>query len=274
MKNSIIRWKKSDYIKLGKAVAKFNRKISELDPNELRYLPSMKNYKELKEEILSRKELNRIVNALRRFDISGMELKVTLPSGEELTKWEYREIKLARNRAIKLRERQIESVLNKEKFMGMGNEKISQYKMSINYMKKLESKSGYNFKEAQKLIEKLGSNQYEMWRAEIYRQNFMSALEEMSNYDFYYKLVEKLNTINNPIKFYEYISKSTTLKDLFLFYKDKATSNTYGGFASNQDAFNDALIKLGLLTNKEVEIKYNQNLEKNGGTLSEFYRRF
>ena len=274
MANSVIRWKKSDYIKLGKAVASFNRKINALDPNELKYLPSMKNYKELKEEILSRKELNRIINALRRFDVAGMELKVTLPSGQELTKWEYKEIKLARNRAIKLRKRQIEQVLNHEKFMGMGDEKISQYKMSINYMNKLETKRGYNFKEAQKLIEKLGTNQYDLWRAEIYRENFMNALEEMSSYDNYDLLKQKLESINNPISFYEFISKSETLRDLFFYYKDKATSKTYGGFASNQDAFNEALVELKITTYQEIEERQRKALKEYGSALSEFYRRF
>ena len=75
-----------------------------------------------------------------------METKVTLPSGQELTKWEYRELKLARNRAIKFREKQKQEVLSGNKFVGMGNEKVSQYNMSIDNMKRLETMKGYNFK--------------------------------------------------------------------------------------------------------------------------------
>lgn len=274
MATSVIRWKRSDYVKLGKAVANFNKRIRELDPNELKYLPSMKDYKEIKNEILSRKELNRIINALRRFDITGMEAKVTLPSGQQLTKWEYKEIRLARNRAIKLREKQKQDILEHNKFVGMGNEKISQYNMSIDYMKRLETMRGYDFKQAKALIEHLGTNQYDLYRAEVYRENFMNSLEEMSTYDNYDLLKAKLESIDNPLKFYEFISKSETLKDLFQYYKDNATSKTYGGFASNQDAFNHALVELGITTDNEIEKRQIKALKQYGSALSEFYSRF
>lgn len=272
--SSVINWKKGDYIKLGKAVSKFNQKIRQLDPNELKYLPSMINYKEIKEEILSRKELNRIVNALRRFDIAGMEVKVTLPSGQELTKWEYRELKLARNRAIKFREKQKQEVLSGNKFVGMGSEKVSQYNMSIDYMKRLETMKGYNFKEASNLIRHIGSNQYDLWKAEVYRDNFMKSLEEMSIYDGYDLLKSKLESIDNPISFFKFIQRSETLKDLFQYYKDSPTSKTYGGFASNQDAFNHALVELGITTYRKINTNQYNALKEYGAALSEFYRRF
>jgi hypothetical protein len=69
----------------------------------------------------------------------------------------------------------------------------------------------------------------------------------MASYDNYDKLINKLNQIKNPIKFYEYVNQSTTIKDLMEYYRDKATSQTYGGFASNQDAFNHGLEELGIL---------------------------
>ena len=271
---SLINWKRGDYVRLSKAVAKFNRKISSLQPSELTYLPSMKDYQDIKKEILSRKELNRIVNALRRFDVEGAEVKVTLPSGEELTKWEYRELKLARNRAIKLRESQKEDILSGDKFRGMGSEKLSQYEKSIDYLKRIETFKGSEFKEALELTEHLGSKQYDLWIANIYRKNFMESLEQMSEYDNYELLKEKLESIENPLKFYDYIKKSQTLLDLFFYYQDKATSSTYGGFRSNQDAFNRALVDLGVITESELEKKQNEALEQYGAVLSEFYRRF
>ena len=73
MADSLIRWKTGDYVKLSKAVASFNRKINQLEVNEIKYLPDLKDYKELKNSIMSRKELNRIVNSLRRFNIEGVE---------------------------------------------------------------------------------------------------------------------------------------------------------------------------------------------------------
>ena len=54
MADSLIRWKKGDYIKLGQAVSRFNKRIKELEVDEISYLPDMKDYKDLKENILSR----------------------------------------------------------------------------------------------------------------------------------------------------------------------------------------------------------------------------
>ena len=87
----------------------------------------------------------------------------------------------------------------------------------------------------------LGNLDVELKKAMTYRENYLAALEQMSGYENYDRLIKELNKIKNPIKFYEFIQKSNVLSDLFIYYKDKATSQTYGGFADNQDAFNYGL---------------------------------
>lgn len=247
MADSLIKWRKSDYIKLGKAISSFNKKIRELEVDELKYLPPMKDYKEIKQQILSRKELNRIINSLRRFNIEGAEASINLPSGEEISKWEYKEIRLARNRAIKMLEQEKNKVELGEKFIGMGDERLSYINATIKNLNNLENYKGSSFRSTVSRINILGSKDYFLKVAEQYRENFMNALEEMSTFDNYDILINKLSSIKNPITFYEYISQNEILKDLFLYYKDKATSQTYGGFASNQDAFNTALEQLGIM---------------------------
>lgn len=247
MADSLIRWKRSDYVKLGKAVSSFNKKIRELEVDEAKYLPELKDYKELKNEILSRKELNRIINSLRRFSIEGMDKKITIPSGEELTKWEYQELKYARNRAIRRLELEKEQIEEGNKFIGMGDERISYINAAINNIKSLEQYRGSSFKNISARINILGSKDYNLKQAKLYKENFLNALEEMSTYDNFDKLINKLKSIKNPISFYEYVSQNEILQDLFLYYKDKAEAQTYGGFASNQDAFDTALEQLGIM---------------------------
>ena len=54
-----IRWKQGDYIKLGKAVAEFNRKISKIQTEENKmYLPAFEKYEW---------QFNRVINSLKRF---------------------------------------------------------------------------------------------------------------------------------------------------------------------------------------------------------------
>ena len=90
---SKIRWKQGDFIKLGKAVAEFNKKINKLNAEENKlYLPDLIEYKEAKENITTRSELNRLVNSLRRFQREGAEELYTTQAGEDITKWERREL--------------------------------------------------------------------------------------------------------------------------------------------------------------------------------------
>ena len=102
MAQSKIRWKRGDYIKLGKAVADFNRKITKLQAEENKlYLPNIIEYKEAKENILTRAELNRLVNSLRRFQRAGAEDLYVTEAGEELTKWERRELRNSKQNCTK-----------------------------------------------------------------------------------------------------------------------------------------------------------------------------
>lgn len=88
-----IKWKKGDAIKLGKAVAEFNRKINELQTEENNlYLPNKINYAEEKENITTRKELNRRIESLKRFQKAGAEDLYITEAGEQLTKWERGEL--------------------------------------------------------------------------------------------------------------------------------------------------------------------------------------
>lgn len=245
MADRLIRWKRGDYVKLAKAVASFNRKVNRLTTDETKYLPELRNYKELKKSIMTRKELNRVVNSLKKFKAEGMEKKVELPSGKELTKWEYNQIKLARNRAIgKLED---ERMGISEKPIGrMGDKRLREINRTIQRYKGIEYQEGYNFKASLESLYKAGRFDAEMIKFEQYRNNFMNALEEMSTYDNYEELQYKLSQIKNPREFYDFVRQSPELMDLFLYYKDKATAQTYGGYVSNQDAFNAGLEKLGI----------------------------
>lgn len=90
---SKIQWKQGDYIKLGRAVADFNKKVNKLQAEENKlYLPSLVEYKEAKENITTRQELNRLINSLRRFNREGAEELYTTEAGEQMTKWERKEL--------------------------------------------------------------------------------------------------------------------------------------------------------------------------------------
>lgn len=252
MNQSLIRWRKEDSIELQRAINSFNRNVRKLrrEENKLDYLPDTVKYSDIRKDIISRKEFNRVISSLRAFSKKGAADIIETSSGQEITRWEYSEIKKARTRAIKslnVERIKIEQGLHNNL---MGDKRIREIESTIKNLNELESTKGYDFKRISNRAKALGNLDLELQRAKVYKENYLNALEQMSGYQNYDKLLNELNKIKNPIKFYEYIQKSNVLSDLFIYYKDKATSQTYGGFADNQDAFNYAL-------NVELEIDIN-----------------
>ena len=62
-----IRWSRSDSITLGKAVSNFNKTVQKLEQEESNLLlPDVISFKDLKSDITTRRELNRIIKSLKR----------------------------------------------------------------------------------------------------------------------------------------------------------------------------------------------------------------
>ena len=64
---SLIRLKRGDYIRLSKAVSRFNNVINTANELDMDNLPDIQTYSELKSNITTRKELNRVINSLTEY---------------------------------------------------------------------------------------------------------------------------------------------------------------------------------------------------------------
>ena len=82
---SMIRWTRSDYAKLSYAVRQFNKKVSELEKLEGNVAPEEFDYREVRDSIYSRKELNRVIKSLKRINRESQQKIRTLDSGEQIT---------------------------------------------------------------------------------------------------------------------------------------------------------------------------------------------
>ena len=248
-KQYMIKWKKGDYIKLGQAVSKFNKKINELQKEENKlYLPEKIDYRDLKDTILTRNELNRKINSLKGFLKEDAESKITTDAGAEITKWEYGELKKERRRAISSLQEELSQELNinKKYRAGFTTAKQGQIEDTIASLNKLTKTTGYEFKRVKERIHRRGKTDYSLYRQSIYRDNYYKALEGIKNFKNYEVLKEKLDSIKNPGEFYNYIQRSDTLSDLFLYYSN-GDGLVYGSFATNEEAFDSALEDLGLI---------------------------
>lgn len=233
-----IRWRHGDYVTLGKAVAEFNRKINELQTEENKlYLPEIQEYSNLKQDITTRKELNRIVKMLKTFNSDNASLYET-ESGEKITEWEYQQIK-SNIRTAKRR-------LNKElagidkKSQPYTSQEETQIRGQLNNLNKFEKLTGYEFNRFRRRVRSMGSLDYNMRKAIVYRENYMKAIESLSSYENYPAFKKQLDSIRNPMEFYNFIQQSDIMSDLFLWYDNNA-GLTYGAFVTNEDAFNYAL---------------------------------
>lgn len=247
-----IKWKKGDYVKLGKAVAEFNRKIKELQNNEnLLYLPEFKEYKELKNNIVTRKELNRIINSLQKFDVKGSEL-IELESGDHITKWEYKELKKNQQRMIKRLKKEIEpftipleSGFSKAQ---MGSMRYNELLAQLENVKEFEEKSEYELIKMKRRLWKQGASDIEMKRAIVYRENYYNVIKDRySNFDGYDKLEFLFKSLKNPLKFYDFMVERDNELLIDLTYQ----SEQY----YTQQEFNRFLESLGIninSSNKEI----------------------
>lgn len=241
-KNYNIKWKRSDYIKLGRAVSDFNKKINRLEQEEKRlYLPEVQNYQEVKENITTRSELNRVINSLKRFGREGAEDLYVTEAGEQLTSWEFKELNIQKRSAVrrlKTELKELNTPAQGQKFsrVQMGSERADEIQAELSYFSKLQTKKGYEFQRLQDRIKKIGTSDYTLKKAYTFRENFMKELEELKNNSPEFQLVyDKFEKIRNPITFFNTTQKSNALQDFFVWYK---TPENYAGFKNSLDLAN------------------------------------
>ncbi|MFR8117259.1 MAG: hypothetical protein ACLVAK_09695 [Clostridia bacterium] len=213
MADAKINWKQGDFIKLGKAVADFNKKINRLQAEENKlYLPETINYKEAKENITTRRELNRLVNSLRRFQREGAEDLYTTKAGEEISRWERRELGI-QSRIAQTRLRNELKTLNEPTESGfsraqMGSMRVREINAQIKNLKNIESAVGFAFNKLRDRLARQGTSDYTMKKAIVYRENYLKEMEKYSHFDNYEKLMKKLRSFTNPISFFNFVSQN------------------------------------------------------------------
>lgn len=253
---SKIRWKQGDYVKLGKAVAEFNKKINKLNAEENKlYLPDTIEYKEAKENITTRAELNRMINSLKRFQKEGAEELYTTQAGEDITKWERRELGIQSRIAQTRLQRELKA-LNEPMESGfsraqMGSTRVREIEAQLRNLKQIETKSGYEFQRLRSRIARSGVSDYTMKKAIVYMENYLKEMEKYSHFDNYDKLMAKLKSFTNPISFYNFVSKTELTADL-TYQSDEYYTQEY---------FNRFIEDLGIEIEKDSVSAFSGELE-------------
>ncbi len=197
---SKIRWSRSDYSRLGKAVASFNKAVGNLSDSGV-VLPDLVNYSDLRSGITTRKELNRIIGSLKRFTNPMEQVGVAL-DGFEVTKWELTEVKRARRRASRRLTGELASIESGS--IGTGNTRANEIKATLESFEKVFTGDLETFRRISSSILRQGRTDYEMNKALIFQQNFIKAYEKMGRKE----VVEFARSFRNPMDFWEAIQNS------------------------------------------------------------------
>lgn len=226
---SQIRWQRGDYIKLGRAVSEFNKKVQRLEQEQGNLgLPELIDYKSLKKDIVTRKELNRQLKLLRSFKEEGMEELVQLHD-ETVTVWEQKQILKEQKRIVKGIEKEISQI--KEKPFGMGSEQYKTLKARVEAIKNFD----------RSLIKKYARTDFKMKKAIQYRENVIEQFNDLP--DEFAKIKNHLLKIKNPLNFFDEIQKSKLLQNYFDWYKDPSS---FGSFSSDEEIANAISYDLGI----------------------------
>ena len=239
--DSLIRWNKQDSMRLEKAINRFNREISKIENKE--NLPAKVKYNELRDRIVSRRELNSVINSLNKANESNLSSMEELASGEKISTWEYQDTIRRKNQASINLLNELDEINRKRAETGnryMGEERISEIQSTLDILdSSLDDLASFN--KNKKRLQMLGRTDYQTYRNNLFMDNFYKALDGAKNFEHYSEFKKMIKQIRNPNKFYEVMKTSPILMDIFLWYKSEDGALIYSVFDTNEQAFNHAL---------------------------------
>lgn len=239
-----IQWKRRDYIRLGQAIARFNKEVDNVTNEENKNIMPFKfEYKEEKQRITTRQELNEFISSLNRFQYKTSKEIYETESGEKITKWEYKEGEKRRQRAIERLESSIDELYEPTDSgfsrAQMGDKKLNRLMKTKKNLEEYQELTGDSFIRLRKRLFNIGSSDYEYRKASIYRTNMMNELYNMSNNSPEFKeLYNALNKYKDPISFYNYVQNARAMNDFFEWYKN---SSDYASFNNDRELVDNIL---------------------------------
>lgn len=218
-----IRWRESDDRELKRTIKNFNAKVDRLRKKQTEHpdvIPEKITFKEAKDDIKTRADLNRFLNKHKRFSKRGAENVVKSSRGAVATKWEVDEFNIAQraenirrtNKRKKLEEKEV-TIAGKPtgvKRAEMGKIKENAVKPS---KKKFKNMSQKEWEKAVRLFDKKMTSSYSTEQQRNMLRNYMKGMIREGYSD---EMLEMMNTI--PIeKFIEIVDTDETATFDFIY---------------------------------------------------------
>lgn len=254
-----IRWRHKDYVKLGRAVSDFNRKVNELETiSDSLNLPEPVSYEELvygENKILTRQEFNRIVKSLRRF-LDEKQQEIVNVGNFELTRWERNQL-IAGQRRLNL---ETEARLNESKLRRDTDSYKAIKGMQNTYtnLKNTNSKEAFNHYR-KRLTNYLRADR-KLRKDAQFRENYMKMYKHFEQFDNYELFEGFLNSFSSDKEFSDFILTHPFINDIYAMY-GLSEGNEYIVDVFEQEQFNEILWNLGLIDEMDIEVR---DIERQG----------
>lgn len=196
-----IRWTADDEKELNRAVKNFNAKLSRIakaeekrakqDPDYKKtVLPEKASVKKLRDLVTTRQDLNRELNALKRFSKKGAEIGVELPDNKhnlKITDWQKKEMNMRvgvinRKRAVRLKA--IEEIEMKSGGKDLGY-KVGQFGTGTEEENALRPMKAFSYSmdatalaKKYRHIQKESQSEFFNTKDQILKENYINALRE------------------------------------------------------------------------------------------------
>ena len=206
-----IRWTESDNRELKKAVKNFNAKLTRLEkknPEIKNALPERRTVKQMRELITTRNDLNRELNALKRFSHKGMEKIVVIPGTDnniKATKWEKEEITRRIGIINRKRKKRLDFINELEltdrgQPLGYTAGQVTMgktEKLSLEPMVAFTPKmSRTGFRKKSRNVFKESQEAYWNWRDALLKENYIQSLEENFNPKDIKKIIKAIDRLS------------------------------------------------------------------------------
>lgn len=226
-----IRYTKNLTSDINKIVRNYNAKISRLEKiEEELYLPEKTSLNEIKESAHTRRELNKMLKDLQRFNEKGMEKTISFSSGVEMSKYEATKLKnnlrIAKAKATK----RLKSFKSTPiKVFGVPQNTPHEYDEAyLNLKAQREQLDKDISKLSKKELERLESNIQDLinsYEAEnLYKNNWLDMFDKLSYYGEIdeskkKQILERLDKLS-PSNFTKLYRNEKSIKAMQELYKD------------------------------------------------------
>ncbi len=208
----LMKWRKSDEVELKRAVRNFNNKLRRLKnkyPENLKIYPDIYRYSELKKEILTRSDYNRILSEIKLFSRRGIEKIFINKHKVKAIRWEL-EVEYSRIKIINAERARELKKINKINIT-IGGRKVETASITVTKRELSPKKfdfenmySRYEFEMFKKTTKKQVASNYWFNIQNKYMQNYIKALVNVFSPSQAEKLVALINQIplENMIELY------------------------------------------------------------------------